>query len=36
MLGSYRSRWEDNMKVGVKGKERDGVHWIFLTQGRDK
>jgi len=31
-----RSRWEDNIKTGLKEIEREGVDWINLARERDK
>jgi hypothetical protein len=35
-LGRPRSRWEDNIKVELKGMGREDVDWIRMDQGRDK
>jgi hypothetical protein len=32
--GRYRRRYEDNIKIDVKGKGWDGVHWFYVTQER--
>jgi hypothetical protein len=31
-----RCRCEDNIKIGFKEIERDGVAWIYLGQDRDR
>jgi hypothetical protein len=36
LLRRPRSRWEDNIKVGLKGMGREGVDWIRRAQGRDQ
>jgi hypothetical protein len=28
--GRYRRRYEDNIKMDIKGKGWSGVHWFFL------
>jgi hypothetical protein len=30
------SRWEDNIKMDMTWIELEGVHWIYLAQGRDQ
>lgn len=32
--GRYRRRYEDNIKIEVKGKGLDGVHLYYVTQER--
>jgi hypothetical protein len=33
-LGRPRSRWEDNIKMDLRGIGIDGVNWIQLAQDR--
>jgi hypothetical protein len=35
-LGRHRHRWEDNIRVGVREIEWEGVDWIHLIQDRDQ
>jgi hypothetical protein len=35
-LGSHRNKWEDNIKMNLKGRGWEGVEWIHLAQSRDK
>jgi len=35
-LGRSRRRWEDNIRMDLKGIEWEGVDWIYLAQDRDK
>lgn len=32
--GRYWRRCEDNIKIDVKGKVWDDVHWFYVTQER--
>jgi hypothetical protein len=34
-LGRPKGRWEDNIKIYLKGMEWEGVNWINVAQGRD-
>jgi hypothetical protein len=33
-LGGPRHRWEDNIKMDLRGIEKDGANWIRLAQDR--
>jgi hypothetical protein len=33
-LGRPRRRWEDNMKIDLRGTGIDGVNWIRIAQDR--
>ena len=35
-LGRPRRRWEDNIKVAIKGLGWHGTNWIHLSQDRDQ
>jgi hypothetical protein len=35
-LGRPRRRWEDNIKMEIRGRGIDGVNWIQLAQDRDQ
>jgi hypothetical protein len=35
-LGRQRRRWVDNIKMGLRGIERDAVDWIDMAQDRDQ
>ena len=35
-LGSHGHRWEDNIKMDLKGRGWEGMEWIHLAQSRDK
>jgi hypothetical protein len=35
-VGRYRRRWEDNIKMDIRGKRCGGMDWIHLTQDRDQ
>jgi hypothetical protein len=35
-LRRHRRKWEDNIKMDLKGIGWDGVDWIDLTQDRDQ
>jgi len=34
-LGRLRRRWEDNIKIDLKGVECGGMEWIELAQDTD-
>jgi hypothetical protein len=34
-FGRPRSRWEDNIKVGVQEVQCGGIDWVELAQDRD-
>jgi hypothetical protein len=34
-LGRPKHRWEDNIKMGLRETECDGVNWINLAQDRE-
>jgi hypothetical protein len=33
-LGRRRRRWEDNIKMDLRGRGMDGANWIQLAQDR--
>ena len=35
-LGRPRRRWEDNIKMDLKGVECGGIDWIDLAQNKDR
>jgi hypothetical protein len=35
-LGRPRRRWEDNIRMDLKKKERESVNWIHLAQDSDQ
>jgi hypothetical protein len=35
-LGTPRRRWEDNIKMNLRGIGWDGTNWINLAQDRDQ
>jgi hypothetical protein len=35
-LGRPRRRWEDNIRIDVRGKWWESVDWIHLVQERDQ
>jgi hypothetical protein len=35
-LGKRRRRWEDNIKMDLKGMGQEGVDWTHLAEDRDK
>jgi hypothetical protein len=35
-LGRRRRRWVDNIKLGLREGEWDGIDWIELPQDRDQ
>jgi hypothetical protein len=35
-LGRPRRRWEDNIKMDLRGIGWGGIGWIGLAQGRDR
>jgi hypothetical protein len=35
-LGKSRGRWVDNIKIGLREIEWDGMDWIDLAQHRDQ
>jgi hypothetical protein len=35
-LGRARRRWEDNIKMDLRGVEWGGADWIDLAQDRDR
>jgi hypothetical protein len=35
-LEGPRVRWEDNIKLGLKGTECCGANWIHVAQNREK
>jgi hypothetical protein len=35
-LGRHWSRWEDNIKMGIREMVFGGVDWINLAQDRDR
>jgi hypothetical protein len=35
-LGRPRHRWVDNIKMDLRERELDDMHWIGLAQDRDK
>jgi hypothetical protein len=34
-LGGHKRRWNDNIKIGLREIEWEGVNWIHLAQGSD-
>jgi hypothetical protein len=36
LLGGPRRRWEDNIKMDLRGIGRDSMDWIDLAQDRDQ
>jgi hypothetical protein len=35
-FGTYRRRWEDNIRLDVREICWEGVHWMHLAQDRDQ
>jgi cobalamin biosynthesis protein CbiD len=35
-MGRSRRRWEDNIKMDLKGVRCEGMDWIELVQDRDR
>jgi hypothetical protein len=35
-LGRPRHRWEDNIRIDIRGKVLEGVDWIHLAEDRDQ
>jgi hypothetical protein len=35
-LGRSRNRWEDNIRMDLRGIGWEIVHWMHLTQDRDQ
>ena len=35
-LGSSKYRWEDNIKVDLRGVCLGGIYWIDMAQDRDR
>jgi hypothetical protein len=35
-IGRPKRRWEDNIKIYLKGLEWEGVNWINVAKDRDK
>jgi hypothetical protein len=34
-LERHRRRWEDNIKIVLRGKEWSGIYWVSVAQNRD-
>jgi hypothetical protein len=35
-LGRPKRRWEDNIKIDLRGIGRSGMDWVYLVQDRDQ
>jgi hypothetical protein len=36
LIGRARHRWEDNIKINLKGLGWEGVGWVHLAQDKHK